>query len=306
MLRDLTALLLQAVDNLLPGNPIRSKPHRNRILVLEGITYLFYLFEGKLLQPSAENPLGHRVTDRQILQRILLRQGVDNVLHSPGCSAQNAVHKPFQIVEASLLGKPHRLIDYRAVRNTVHIFQLIDAHPQKIADQRLHIMDRHLGEALNDIVDLNQILQRSLRYTGDKSAVTLQKILVLFQCVAQNNMAVCLSLRDLHQDAKNDLSQIHSSRHSIIPTVSVSVLRKSLSVRSPADRVRSFPGRPRPLALPQTASIRSPAGRINPAGLSGGALPAADDTPADRRLSPSAFSLPAVPPAHKAGRRRSG
>ena len=83
-------------------------------------------------------------------------------------------------------------------------------------------MNRHLGEALDNIINLNQILQRSFRDTGDKRTIALRKILVFFQRIPKSDMAVRLSLRNLHQNSQNDFSQIHCTCHN-----SVSCLNQS-------------------------------------------------------------------------------
>ena len=147
------------------------------------------------------------------------RQRIRDLIHPSGGSAQHTVHKPLQIVEPSLLGKAHRFIDNRAVRNAVHILQLIDAHAKNVPDHRFHIMDRNLGKALDDIINLDQVFQSPLRHAGNKRPVSLRQILVLLQRTPQHNMAVRFLLRDFHQDAQNNLSQIHCPCHNPVPAV---------------------------------------------------------------------------------------
>ena len=138
------ALRRKRGNDLFPGSVLRADPDGGRTFGLEGGADFLHVPEAELVDPAFQNPLRHRIADRQIFQRIVLRLRIAHLIHPAGSGAENAVYKALQIVKAVLLGDPDGFIYNSPVRNAVHEFELVYAHPENVADHRLHIVDRNL------------------------------------------------------------------------------------------------------------------------------------------------------------------
>ena len=132
-----------------------------------------------------------------------------------GCGETAQRTKPFSLCQF------HCLIAHCGVRHGIHIFQLIHAHPQNIADDRFHFVYLHFGEPIDDIVKLDHVLDGSLRYSRDKGSLFFFQILILIEHGTDHKMAVTALFCHFHQDPEDQFSRIDRISHGLFLQITV-------------------------------------------------------------------------------------
>ena len=124
---------------------------------------------------------------------------------------QDPVDEAPQRPESLFYRQLDRLVADRRVRDSIHIEDLIDAAPQQIADEGLHLFYRRAGKLVQHGVQLDFPLQGSLDCPGQKSPLPLLQILILCQHLLEYQVGISSPLQNFRQALHHDFSGIDLS-----------------------------------------------------------------------------------------------
>ena len=200
------ALFFQTAPQFFHGNPVPAASDCQRMLFLQEPEHDFCLCFSIFLLPQIQNPFRTGIPDGHFLFSV---RRICYARKFSCCRSEYAVYVSFQTGKSFFHGQLHRFTADRPVRHTVHIFQLVYGTSQDAPDHRLHFPDFYFGKLIQNIVDLDQMLQRSLCHTGDKCPLPFFKVLIFRQYVPEDLVAVTPLLRHFHQNRQHNFPFIY-------------------------------------------------------------------------------------------------
>ena len=135
------ALLLKTLCESLRRDPFQIRADGDRRFQKGRCKNLFCAFLSVIADPLRNDPFRHRVAHRPGFYGIDALLWICKLIQTARNTAQYPVHETGQLSEALFLRKLYRLVAGGGCRYTVHIFQLVYAHPENGADHRFHFSD---------------------------------------------------------------------------------------------------------------------------------------------------------------------
>ena len=171
--------------------PFRQ-PNRYRTRFKQPGQNFFRCLRAVIREPHPHNPFRHGVHDRQPENRFFFLIRPHQLFFFPGQAAQHTVHKALQLLKMSLFRQLHRFIAGRRIRDIVHKKDLICAHSQQIAYERLAFCRRRFGKTAQDIIQLNPPLRHAFGQPFDKGLITAFQVIIFIQYILKKKAAILL------------------------------------------------------------------------------------------------------------------